>query len=62
VVANGACTHREARVDETYFFLWWWLTVDLWESLYITVLSWASNFPPDWDWLMLAFPKMVASE
>ncbi len=61
MVVNRACTHCGARLEVADFFLRCQQVVDLWESLYVKLLSLASRFPLDWDLLMLVPSENLVS-
>ncbi len=54
--ADGACPHCGDPEEVEHFFQCCRQVADLWDGLYVRLLSLVPGFPSDWDLLWLAFP------
>jgi hypothetical protein len=55
---SSDCIVCGVREDLSHFYLVSPRTADLWEGLYIRILAIIPGFPPDWEFLMLAFTEL----
>ncbi len=54
--SDGACPHCGDPEEVEHFFQRCRRVADLWDGLYVRLLSLVPGFPSDWDLLWLAFP------